>query len=101
MEIRQLEHIEIQLNHLSRLTQSTQLSTSHATLKGYLVVGDECRPLPIGSTLDSEKGIFSWQPGHGFLGSYELVFVGNGENGALVKKRIHLKIYPKFTNINE
>ncbi len=101
LEIRQLEHIEIQLNHLSRLTQSTQLSTSHATLKGYLVVGDECRPLPIGSTLDSEKGIFSWQPGHGFLGSYELVFVGNGENGALVKKRIHLKIYPKFTNINE
>jgi photosystem II stability/assembly factor-like uncharacterized protein len=96
LEIRELERIEIQLNHLSRLTQSTQLSTSHAALKGYLVVGDEFRPLPIGSTLDSEKGIFSWQPGHGFLGSYELLFVRNGENGALLQKRIHIRITPKF-----
>jgi hypothetical protein len=97
LEIRQLEHIEIQLNHLIRSTQNTQLSTSHAALKGYLLVGDECRPLPIGSTLNPGKGIFSWQPSHGFLGSYELIFVGNGENGAKVKTRIHLKITPKFT----
>ena len=101
LEIKQLERIEIQLNHLIQFTRNTQCSTSHAALRGYLVVGDEYRPLPIGSTLNPGKGIFSWQPGHGFLGGYELLFVGNGENGAFVQKRIHLNINPKFTYTNE
>jgi len=52
LETRELERIEIQLNHLVRFTRNTQRSTSHAALKGYLVVGDEYRPLPIGSTLN-------------------------------------------------
>ncbi|HLP60506.1 MAG TPA: hypothetical protein VK186_16820, partial [Candidatus Deferrimicrobium sp.] len=33
--------------------------------------------LPIGSTLDSKKGIFYWQPGPGFIGNYEFVFTNN------------------------
>jgi len=31
-------------------------------------VGDEPRPLPIGSSFDAERGILTWQPGPGFLG---------------------------------
>ena len=41
-------------------------------------------PLPIGSTLDMKRGIFSWQPGPGFLGTYELV-----------KKKILITIVPR------
>jgi hypothetical protein len=46
--------------------------------EGYLIVGDELRPLPIGSTLDADTGIFSWQPGPGFLWDFRLVFVDRG-----------------------
>jgi hypothetical protein len=47
--------------------------------------------LPIGSTLDGEKGIFYWNPGPGFIGNYELVFIDN-ENHS---KRIKIRILPK------
>lgn len=33
------------------------------------------KTLPIGSTLDEEKGIFYWTPGPGFIGKYELKFI--------------------------
>jgi hypothetical protein len=42
---------------------------------GYEIVGREVRALPPGSSFDAENGIFSWQPGPGFLGSYDLAFV--------------------------
>jgi hypothetical protein len=63
---------------------------------GYMIVGDELKPLPIGSTLDSERGVFYWQPGPGFLGAYDFVFVK--EESALISKKIHIriKIVPKF-----
>jgi hypothetical protein len=32
-------------------------------------------PLPIGSHLDAETGVFTWQPGVAFIGAYDLVFV--------------------------
>jgi len=51
---------------------------------GYLKVGDELRPLPVGSTLDAEYSIFYWQPGPGFIGQYNLVFVD--DNHKLVKR---------------
>ncbi len=48
-------------------------------------------PLPIGSTLDKEKGVFYWNPGPGFLGDYELVFADNFGNHS---KRVKIKILP-------
>ncbi|MCP4214126.1 MAG: hypothetical protein GY765_05695 [bacterium] len=59
---------------------------------GYLQVGDQLRPLPIGSTLDAERGIFYWQPGHGFIGTYNLVFVLERENGETVRKAVTIDI---------
>lgn len=41
---------------------------------GYLRVGREPHPLPVGSTLNVRQGLFSWQPGPGFIGAYEMVF---------------------------
>jgi hypothetical protein len=59
---------------------------------GYLVVGNELRLLPIGSTLDVRRGVFYWQPGPGFLGTYQFVFV-DGRDGK--KKFVTLNIRPK------
>lgn len=33
-------------------------------------------PLPTGSSLDAKAGVFYWQPGTGFLGAFDLEFVG-------------------------
>lgn len=44
---------------------------------GYTVSGGLLQPLPIGSTMDSDAGIFYWWPGPGFLGKYRLVFFKN------------------------
>jgi hypothetical protein len=43
--------------------------------KGYQLIGERLRPLPIGSTLDTQKGIFSWYPGPGYFGEYWFVFI--------------------------
>jgi hypothetical protein len=82
-EIKELERIEIQLNKNIN--------------SGYQVVGNEFRPLPVGARLDPEKGIFCWQLGAGFLGNYELVFLGKQETGNPFIMRIHLEINPKYS----
>jgi len=65
--------------------------------RGYMIVGKELRALPIGSTLDSEKGVFYWQPGPGFIGEYNLVFVGIDEFGMERKTQVKVRIRPKFS----
>jgi hypothetical protein len=52
--------------------------------------------LPIGSTLDTERGIFYWQPGPGFVGHYRLVFSGKDQHGRMFKRVLNINISPKF-----
>ncbi len=83
IEIRELERVEIDLGC--------------PQWRGYHVIEDQLRPLPVGSTLDTERGIFYWQPGPGFIGQYQLVFISREEeNGELTKKTIKISIMPKF-----
>jgi len=63
---------------------------------GYLVIGQEQRTLPIGSFLDSSKGIFYWQPGPGYIGMYNFVFVEKNPKGKTSKKQTKITITPKF-----
>jgi hypothetical protein len=61
-------------------------------------VGDQLKSLPVGSTLDSETGIFYWQPGPGFVGEYQLQFVGfDSVAGTMVRKPVNIRILPKFS----
>ena len=46
---------------------------------GYLVANGTLRDLPPGSHLDVATGQFTWAPGPGYLGTYRLAFVRNGE----------------------
>ena len=43
---------------------------------GYALVAGVRQPLPIGSHLDSDSGRFTWHPGVGFIGPYDLVLGG-------------------------
>jgi hypothetical protein len=61
-----------------------------------MIVGKETKPLPIGSTLDSKRGIFFWQPGPGFLGAYDLVFIKQESSGQAKKIRIRVNVRPRF-----
>jgi len=56
---------------------------------GYLLLQDERRPLPVGSTL--KGGRFYWQAGPGFLGDYNLLF----ERADSTLIRVHVNIQPK------
>jgi hypothetical protein len=82
IQTRELERVEINLGFKCR---------------GYLAVGDHIKPLPVGSTLDGEKGIFYWQPGPGFVGDYRFEFVGfDSTTGEMIRKPVKIKILPKF-----
>ena len=45
------------------------------SVTGHLTDRQRLGPLPIGSHLDAATGVFTWQPGVGFVGAYDLVFV--------------------------
>ncbi|MCX6563291.1 MAG: hypothetical protein NTU60_06765, partial [Candidatus Aminicenantes bacterium] len=83
IEIREVERVEIDLG-------------KGIGYQGYLVVGDQLRPLPIGSTLDQLTGTFSWMPGPGFVGAYDLVFIREAGSGMIRRIPIKVTIKPKF-----
>lgn len=87
VEIREMERVVIQLD-------SKAIAKGVNNYTGYLLVGNQLRTLPIGSTLDCQKGIFYWQPGPGFIGNYQFIFIANGEKGKKNKKSISVKILP-------
>jgi hypothetical protein len=69
--------------------------SNNISYSGYMKVGHRLMALPVGSTLDAERGIFYWQPGPGFLGRYHLVFVQTAANREMTKKNITVEIFPK------
>ena len=69
IDINPLERVEIHLEGTGRVD-----SSSTRWYGGQLVPGG-MRALPIGSTLDGEKGIYYWQPGPGMKGTFALVFI--------------------------
>lgn len=79
--------IELRLSRVSKGCRYT----------GYLVTGKELKPLPVGSTLDNDNGTFSWQAGTGFLGTYELLFIGTDADGKMTRYPVTVKIEPKFS----
>ncbi len=87
--------IQIQCRELERIEIILKDAPS-AYFSGYMIVGEEPRPLPIGSILDAERGVFYWQPGPGFIGKYHLVFIEKEETGAINRKDIIVNITHRF-----
>jgi len=79
-EIKELERVEMHF----------------APVEGSVVSVTALSSLPIGSTLDSQRGIFYWQPGAGFLGKYRLEFIRESTHDTPQKVVVEIKITPKF-----
>jgi hypothetical protein len=84
IEIKEVERIQIHLTD----------SMSPHSFSGYLEVNNCLKPLPIGSTLDTQRGIFYWQPGPGFIGDYRFVFIEKEQHMNRSRKNIVVKIVP-------
>jgi hypothetical protein len=61
IEARELDRIELQLEPGAR---------------GALITAQARKPLPVGAQIDPVTGVFTWSPGPGFVGSYDLVLGG-------------------------
>ena len=111
IEIKELGRLVIQLSESnfemdleSSSSDHLTLNTQHPTPKntppnrfnGYLQVGSSLKSLPIGSTLDSARGVFYWQPGPGFIGKYRFVFIEKGQDMDICRKNIIVRILPMF-----
>jgi DNA-binding beta-propeller fold protein YncE len=82
--IREVERVQVELGE-------------GADYEGYMIVGGALKPLPSGSTLNTEKGTFSWQPGAGFIGEYNFVFIKKDAAGVKTKIKTRITILPKFS----
>ena len=81
IEIEELERLELRFD-----------------LKGGELIGwgaKKDKPLPIGSTLDKEKGIFYWALGPGFLGKHVLHFAVTDGNSYSPPLCVEINIKPK------
>ena len=72
-----------------------ELRLGDGPYSGYLRVGAELAAIPAGSRLDASSGVFTWQPGVGFVGSYDLVFVKGSASGALSRREVRVVLAPK------
>jgi hypothetical protein len=80
---RETERIELHLGTFGKVS-------------GWLKVGNEFRPLPLGSYLDADSGIFYWQMGVAYLGRYRLVFIEEDDYGNRTEKNVLVNIMPKY-----
>jgi hypothetical protein len=92
----EVSRIELKLAHEDGVsaTGETQQADS-ARYAGYLRTGRSLAPLPIGSRLDAASGDFTWAPGVGFVGTYDLVFVRSGGSRPASRQDVRVILLPK------
>jgi hypothetical protein len=61
----------------------------------FLRASDGLAPLPIGSQLDEATGVFTWAPGVGFIGSYDLAFVRWAGAQPVARHEVRVILAPK------
>jgi hypothetical protein len=71
------------------------LTEGGGSYSGYLRTSDGLAPLPIGSQLDATAGRFTWAPGVGFIGTYDLVFIRSQNGQAVARNDVRVILAPK------
>jgi hypothetical protein len=89
------DRVEIRLDadRAALKSPKASLATGLATeahYDGYLVVDGQLRELPVGSSFDPVRGAFYWQPGLGYVGNYDLLFVKTNADGG--RERIPVRV---------
>ena len=87
--------ITVQSEELDRI--ELRLGGGH-TLTGYMRSGSTLAALPIGSALNANTGVFTWQPGVGFVGSYDLTFVRWAGGRAVSRQDVRVVLNPAGSN---
>ena len=72
-----------------QLTLSDTVAPCAGTWAGYLVTDGALSDLPVGAAIDP-AGTFYWQPGPGFKGTFELLFVRTACDGS--KERLPVRV---------
>jgi hypothetical protein len=67
--------------------------------EGHLRTSEGLAALPIGSHLDTSTGVFTWAPGVGFVGSYDLVFVRHQAGQAVARQEVRVLLQPKGSGL--
>jgi hypothetical protein len=62
---------------------------------GFMRAGATLAPLPAGSQLNATTGWFTWAPGAGFVGTYDLVFVRWQGTQAIVRHEVRVILAAK------
>jgi hypothetical protein len=70
-------------------------SGSGQTVSGYLRSAAALTPLPSGSRLNPATGRFTWTPGPGFVGTYDLVFVRSAAGVPVARRDVRVVLRPK------
>lgn len=84
------------------LAQDQRLIIQPAQLDAQLVdarllVNNQVRPLPIGSSLNPHHGTFYWQVGPGFLGEFSFILIFKHTNDSFSYQEILIDVLPKFS----
>jgi alpha-tubulin suppressor-like RCC1 family protein len=87
VQAEELDRIEL---HLGR--------TDHNQYTGYLQTAGGLKPLPVGSALDASTGTFTWMPGVGFYGVYNLTFVRWSGGTAVARQDVRITLNAKGSN---
>jgi hypothetical protein len=73
-----------------------------ARYAGYARVNGDLSPLPIGSHLDTATGVFTWQPGPGFVRDYDFVFLrcpaAARSAASCGRRELRVTLHPRRTN---
>ncbi len=79
------DRVEIRLNEAAAARPSDRDEYA-----AYLLVDGRLRELPNGSSFDPAQGAFYWQPGLGYIGDYDFVFVRTRSEGR--RERIPVRV---------
>lgn len=63
--------------------------------QGYLRAPGSFAPLPVGSALEPQTGVFTWTPGAGFVGTYDFVFVGCDGLQPVGRREVRILVGPR------
>jgi hypothetical protein len=88
--------VVIRGEEIDRIELQLELSPNER-YAGYVRAGGELTPLPVGSSLDAARGRFVWQPGVGFVGAYDLLFVRSVDNRPTSQVEVRIVLAPKAT----
>ncbi|MGD2088958.1 MAG: SBBP repeat-containing protein [Candidatus Aminicenantes bacterium] len=86
IEARELDRVELRFGDEGQVRK----------LSGWLVVGDQFRPLPPGTKLNPDTGTFCWQIGMAYVGRYRLFFIEEDQYGNQTGRYVSVNISSKF-----